>query len=139
MMVMKRIALALAGVALVAALTGCDSADHKSLSQVAQAATGFMASAKAKDMDVTLMIEPLKVGENRMVVTLSDESIAAVEAQVIMASMGHGLVVDLVQTGPGKWESTNQVIDMDGRWMVRLKSTLPDGEEKAATFHMIVK
>lgn len=139
MMITKRIALVLAGVALVAALTGCDSADHKSITHVAQAASGFVETAKAKDLDLTLTVAPLKVGENHFIVNLNDETVAAVEAQVIMATMGHGTVVDLVQTAPGKWEATNKAIEMNGRWMIRLKATTQSGEEKAATFHMVVK
>lgn len=142
-MTLKRKA-ALAGLllALAVAAAGCGGAggqEPKAKRGVAEAAAGFTETAQAQDMKITLAIEPLKVGENRFVVNLSDKSVTAVEAQVVMATMGHGLVVDLNQTAPGRFEASSPVIDMDGRWMVRIKATLASGAENDATFHFVIK
>lgn len=131
-----RLVLSAVLLGLLASLTGCAAVQGGTK---AQAAGGFMESAQADGLGVTLAIEPVKPGENRFLVTLNQNDVSAVEAQVIMATMGHGAVVDLNQTAPGKWEVSSGVIDMEGRWMIRVKSTLTSGTEKTATFHLVVK
>jgi len=144
MSIRQRMALAAAGLALMGALTGCGSAGTAAVTGaaaagVAKAATGFTETAKAGDLKVTLTTTPLKIGDNTFEVEVSDPSVTAVEAQVIMASMGHGQIVDLTQKGPGKFAATHSVIDMDGRWLIRVKATTAAGSEQTATFHLVVK
>lgn len=133
----QKTALAALGLAMLIALTGCDNG--KPHVQKAEAAAAFMETARAEDLNVTLAIEPLKVGENRFLVTVSDKEATAVEAQVVMASMGHGTIVDLQRTAPGTFEITTGAIDHDGRWLIRVLTTTRDGAEKTATFHLVVK
>lgn len=124
----------LVGAALLLALTGCATPVRKAA--VAQAAETFAESALAGDVNVTLAIAPIQIGSNRFKVTVDDPSVTAVEAQVIMASMGHGSVVDLTPAGPGRFEVDTNIIDMTGKWMIRTKLTTDSGETKAATFHL---
>ena len=134
-------ALAAAGLAAIVVLTGCATAEKAVTPKVAQAAepaVAFRETDKADDLSVTLTVDPLKPGENRFEVLLSDKAVTAVEAQIIMASMGHGNIVDMQQVAPGKWAITSNLIDMDGRWMVRIESTLASGDTKTATFYLVV-
>ncbi|HEY3366179.1 MAG TPA: hypothetical protein VGK74_14090 [Symbiobacteriaceae bacterium] len=136
----KYLALTLAGVALVATLTGCNSAGPVTAGHVAQAASGFKETDDASGLKITLLVEPYQIGTNHLVVTLDRKDVAAVEAQVIMAAMGHGQVADLKQaaTNQTRWEADDSTINMDGPWLVRVLATLPDGTEKSALFHLVV-
>jgi hypothetical protein len=142
-MAMKRMALAAMGLALLVALTGCGSAAMVGATavpkRVAEAAQGFVETDKSGGIAITLAVEPLKIGDNQIMVTFDDKSVQAAEAQVIMASMGHGAVTDLVRSPSGRWEATVPTIDMEGKWLIRVKATLASGEEKQAMFHLSVK
>lgn len=138
---MKRTLVAAVGVVLLAALTGCTgSATTIPAGAVAQAAPGgFVETDKIDGIPVKLSIEPFKPGDNTFVVTTTDAGIAAVETQVIMLEMGHGAVLDLAPAASGRYEVTSPVIDMDGRWMLRVKLTTMVGAEKLATFYGKIK
>ncbi len=140
-MFVKRLSLIVMALGLAVTVTGCGSATPPVAPHAAkaEAATAFTESAKAGDMDVTLTVDPLKVGENRIIVTVSDPTVKAVEAQVIMATMGHGRVLDLEQAAPGRFEIKTSTIEMEGRWMIRVKATPATGEAKDTTFHLVVK
>jgi hypothetical protein len=118
-------------------LFGCGGADQGA--GVARAAAGYEESLKAGDLTLTLAVSPARTGENRFTVVTSRPDVKAVEAQVVMATMGHGAVVDLVPQGDGRFTNTSPVIDMAGRWMVRVKATLPDGQQRDATFYFQVQ
>ncbi len=62
----------------------------------------------------------------------------AAKAQVIMATMGHGSMVDMELVAPGRFEVTDPAINMEGRWMIRIVATLPSGEEAVAVFYLEV-
>lgn len=135
----NRFALAAVGLLLLAALTGCTSAGQKPATAVAQAAAGYTETLKtAQGLAITLATEPLKVGPNRLLVTLDQKDAKATEAQVIMGSMGHGVVVDLTRVAPGRYEASADM-NMEGKWLVRVKATLPSGEETDALFQFTVK
>lgn len=138
---MNKLLVAASAVALVAALTGCSGAAATiPTGPVAQAApSGFVQSDKADTIPVKLSIEPFQPGDNTFVVTTDEAGIAAVESQVIMMEMGHGAILDMVQAAPGRYEVASPVIDMEGKWMVRVKLTTTAGEEKLATFYGKVK
>lgn len=137
---MNRIALLLVAFGMLLSLAGCDSAKTPvPHAAKAQAANVFMETAKAGGTDLTLAIDPVKVGDNRLLVTVADPAVEAVEAQVIMATMGHGVIVDLNKVAPGRFEANTGAIDMDGRWMIRVKATPAGGEAKDATFHLVIK
>lgn len=140
---MKRTLLAAAGLALLMALTGCTAAAKDAPvappKNVAQAAQGFHQTDDSGGLKTTLTVEPLQIGENHFVVSFDSQNVQAAEAQVVMATMGHGQVVDLTQNAAGKWEVTTPALYMDGKWMIRIKATLTTGEEKAAVFQFELK
>lgn len=138
---MKRLLVAASAVALIATLAGCSgSATTIPTGAVAQAApSGFVESDNIDGLPVKITIEPFQPGENSFVVTTADSGIASVETQVIMLEMGHGAILDLAPTSAGRYEVTSPVIDMDGKWMLRVKLTTSDGEEKLATFYGKIK
>ncbi|HYG58180.1 MAG TPA: hypothetical protein VD902_08995 [Symbiobacteriaceae bacterium] len=143
-MSIRRMALAATSVALLGALAGCGSAGTAAVTGaaaagVAHAAAGYTETEKDGDLGITLAIEPLTVGENTFLVNVSDPSVTAVEAQVIMASMGHGEIIDLNLQSPGRFAARHGAISMEGRWLVRVKATLASGDEKDVLFHMAVK
>lgn len=127
---MKRIIILIAGLVALLALTGCHTPDdptpHVAVA-TAKAEGAFMETAKVNGRQITLAIEPVKVGPNRLIVTLDDKQAKAVEAALIMSAMGHGTVVDLAQAAPGRWEISTDALGMDGRWMVRVRTTPADG------------
>ena len=141
----QRAALAAVGILLLGALAGCAAAGTAAVTgpgpkpAAAKAATGFAEKAKAEDVSVTLAVEPLKVGDNRFVVTVDRQDVKAVEAQIVMASMGHGQILDLTQTAPGKFEIDTSAVDMEGRWMFRIQLTDGAEQTKTAVFHTVVK
>jgi|GEM_PF-5557382 len=137
-------ALALAGMALAGALAGCAAAASPVAvtpppKAAAKPADGLLQTAKAEDLNVTLAVEPLKIGDNHLVVTVDKAGVKAVEAQIIMATMGHGQIVDLQQTAPGKFEVDTAAIDMEGRWMFRIVVTDATDASKTAIIHAVVK
>lgn len=137
---MRRLALILTGAALAAALTGCHTADHEPhVSQTAQAASGYMESAEVNGTKITLTVDAARVGTNWLVVTTDDTEATVAEAQVIMATMGHGEVVPLTRTAPGRFEARTDAISMDGRWMIRVKHSGSAAGERVASFHLNVK
>lgn len=140
---MRRTLLAAAGLALLMALTGCTAASKDAPvappKNVAQAAQGLFETDDSGGLKTTLAIEPLKIGENHFLVGFDSHNVQAVEAQVVMATMGHGQVVDLTQNAAGKWEATTPALYMEGKWLVRIKATLTTGEEKAAVFQFELK
>lgn len=139
---MKHFALAAAvGTMLVAVLTGCTGAAATiPAAPVAQAApSGFAETDKVDGIPVKVSVEPFKPGENRFMVTTDAQGIAAVETQVIMLEMGHGEILEMTPSGSGQYEVTSPVIDMEGKWMLRVKLTTSAGEEKLATFYAKVK
>lgn len=131
---------------MLAALAGCGgAADGARLvgataPAVTQAASrGFKGTEEADGMKMTLAIDPLQVGDNHIRVVLNTKDVAAVEAQIIMGTMGHGDVIDLARgADPAQWEAGFETINMDGKWLVRVQATLPDGTEKAALFQFNV-
>ncbi|HYF92126.1 MAG TPA: FixH family protein [Symbiobacteriaceae bacterium] len=136
----QRAALIVTGLALVGALAGCAAAGTAAVTPpVKKPVTGFQETAKADDLNVTLTVEPLKVGDNHVAVKVAGQDVQAVEAQIIMASMGHGQIVDLNPTAAGTFEIDTPAIDMEGRWMVRINVTDAAGTAKTAVFHMVVK
>gem|GEM_PF-4439686 len=130
---------------MLAALSGCSGSattiPQASGTTVAQAApvTGFVETDEVDGIEMKLDIQPFQPGNNTFSVTTQESGIAAIECQVIMLEMGHGLILDLTQVSPGKWEGTSPVIDMDGKWMMRVKATLDDGTEKLIPFYGKVK
>jgi hypothetical protein len=135
----SRIVLAAVGVALLAALAGCGSGSPKPSTSVVQAASGFMETEKVDGLAITLVIpDPIHIGDNRIVVTL-DKNATAVEVQVIMGTMGHGTVADLTKNAGGAWEATTSTINMEGKWLIRVKATMPDGTDRSALFQFTVK
>lgn len=141
MRLMQKGALVAAGLAAIVVLTGCATAQKAVAPKVAEAAVpavAFQETEKVDDLSVTLTADPLKAGTNHFEVTLSDKTVTAVEAQVIMASMGHGNVVEMPQVAPGKFALTSDLMNMDGRWMVRIEATLASGDTKTATFYLVV-
>lgn len=137
----QRTALAVTGLALLGALAGCAAAGTAAVTSPATPAAkaGFTETAKAEDLNLTLAVEPLKVGDNHFVVKVDKQDAKAVEAQVVMAAMGHGQIVDLNQTAPGTWEITTPAIDMEGRWMIRVVVTDGADADKTAVFYTVVK
>ncbi|HWI53344.1 MAG TPA: hypothetical protein VNT01_14470, partial [Symbiobacteriaceae bacterium] len=92
-------ALAVTGLAMVGALTGCAAAAGPAAvtpppKAAAKPANGLLETAKAEDLNVTLAVEPLKIGSNHLVVKVDKADVKAVEAQIIMATMGHGQIVE---------------------------------------------
>lgn len=134
---MKKLTLAAVGVFVVTTLTGCaGSAATIPVAPVVKAApSGFVERETVDGIPVELRIEPFQVGENQFVVTTSPDSVASVETQVIMLSMGHGQVVSMADAGSGRFEATSPAIEMDGKWMLRVKLKTRSGEEKQATFY----
>lgn len=139
----QRAALAAAGIGLVGALAGCAAAGPAAVTAPAPSAkapaAAYRQSAKAEDLNVTLAVDPFKIGENHFVVTVDKPDVKAVEVQVIMATMGHGQILDLTQTAPGKFEGDSAVIDMEGRWMMRVQVTDAADQAKTAVLHTVVK
>jgi len=88
---------------------------------------------------VTLSIDPLQAGENRLVVTINGAATRAAEAHVVMTAMGHGQVVDLEQVAPDRYEVSTGAIEMEGAWMVRIKFTTVNNQEQTASFYLTVK
>lgn len=138
---MKNAILAAVGALLVAALTGCAGAAATiPAAPVAQAApSGLVETDQVEGIPVTLSVQPFMPGENQFVVTTADEGIAAVETHVIMLDMGHGEILEMARPDSGRYEVTSSVIDMDGKWMLRVKLTTTAGEEKMATFYGKIK
>ncbi|MFZ5817591.1 MAG: hypothetical protein ACOY93_20215 [Bacillota bacterium] len=138
---MKRAFIAVLGVVVLTALTGCSGsvATIPAKPEAQTAPTGFVESDKAGDIPVTLRVEPFKPGENTFVLTTPESGIAAAEVQVIMLEMGHGAILDMAQTAPGRYEVSSSVIDMDGKWMLRVKLTTTAGEEKLVPFYGKIK
>ncbi|HWI62592.1 MAG TPA: FixH family protein [Symbiobacteriaceae bacterium] len=141
--VWQRAALAAAGILILGALAGCAAAGPAAVTAPAPkapaAAKAFAETAKAEDVSVKLAVEPLKVGENHFAVTVDSKDVKAVEAQIVMASMGHGQIVELTQTAPGKFEVDTAALDMEGRWMFRIQVTDGADQTKTAVFHTVVK
>ena len=135
----QRAALIMTGVALLGALAGCTAAVTAPAKPPAVPVSGFRESGKAEDLNVTLTVEPLKVGDNHFVVKTEKQDLQAAEAQIIMATMGHGQIVAMNRTAPGTFEIDSGAIDMEGRWMLRIELTDAAGEYKTAVFHMVVK
>lgn len=138
----RRIALILAGGALLAALAGCASpASPRTATAAASApqAEGYHETQETGAGKVTLALYPARAGSNKLTVTLDSTEATAVEAQLIMADMGHGTVVPLQPAGPGRYEAPAANLEMDGRWMIRIKATLPSGETREARFTVNVK
>ena len=132
---MIRVFIAAAAVALMATALGCTSKPNSS-GAVAQAAPGgFVQSDKVDGIPVKLSVEPFKPGTNTFVVLTQESGITAVETQSIMLEMGHGEILDMPNTAPGRYEVTSTAIDMEGKWMLRVKLTTTSGEEKLATFY----
>lgn len=135
---MKKAVLAALGVVLATTLAGCGgSAAKLPTGAVAQAApAGFAAAGKAGEFPVNLAVEPFEIGHNTFVVTSDAANIAEVETQVVMLDMGHGAVLDMTQTAPGRYEVESDVLNMAGKWMLRVKVTdAKTGEEKQAIFY----
>ncbi len=141
----KPVVLAVVGVALLAALSGCTSSvatiTQAGGTTVAQAAPvkGFVETDKVDELQVKLSIQPFQPGENSFSVRTRESGIAEIQCQVIMLEMGHGLILDMEQASPGHWQVKSPVIDMDGKWMIRVKMTLDDGTEKLLPFYGKVK
>lgn len=136
---MKRLVLVVGALAGLVALTGCGTvADSMTHVAKAEAATLFSETETVDGLTINLSVDPLQVGENHLVATFSDPKLTEVEAQVVMATMGHGHVVDLTQASPGRFEATTAAIEMNGRWLIRIRATLPGGETKDALFHLNV-
>lgn len=134
----KRAVLAALGVVIMTTLAGCGgSAATISTGAVAQAApVGFVAAGKAGEFPINLAVEPFEIGKNTFVVTSDAADIAEVETQVVMLEMGHGAVLEMTQTGPGRYEVESPVLNMGGKWMLRVKVTdAKTGEEKQAIFY----
>jgi len=135
---MKRLGPAVILLAGALTLTGCGTAQSPRLSVAkAEAASTFMQTEMVDGLTISLSVAPLQVGENHLVATVSDPKLTEVEAQVVMATMGHGKVVDLTPAGPGRFEATTGAIEMNGRWIVRIRANPPGGgEAKDALFHL---
>ncbi|MDF2631224.1 MAG: hypothetical protein K0R39_5055 [Symbiobacteriaceae bacterium] len=141
----QRAALAATGILLLGALAGCAAAGAAAVTAPPKAQTkappkaGFTDTKTVENLQVTLMADPYKVGENKFMVDLNQTDVKTVEAQIIMQSMGHGQVLDLVQTSPGHWEASSKVIDMVGPWMIRVQAVTAADAELTATFMTQVK
>ena len=149
---MKRLSWFLISLAVLASVTGCSKGDSNQTRSAGPAAAvsaaastpkaqgPFSDKTKVDGVTIGLTVEPFKIGENHFVVTLSDPKYTAVEFQVIMQSMGHGAILDMTPAGAGKFEVTSGAIDMDGKWMLRVRASTADGETvKQATFYTDVK
>ncbi|MFZ5822761.1 MAG: hypothetical protein ACOY94_00215 [Bacillota bacterium] len=132
---MIRAFVAAVAVAFMATALGCTSKPNSS-GAVAQAApVGFVQSETVDGIPVKLSVEPFKPGSNTFVVLTQETGITAVETQVIMLEMGHGEILDMPPTAAGRYEVTSPAINMEGKWMLRVKLTTTSGEEKLATFY----
>lgn len=134
---MKHYVLAAVGLVLITTLSGCaGSAATIPAAPVAQAEPGgFVETDQIDGIPVKLSVQPLKPGENKFVVSTNDAGIQSVETQVIMLEMGHGEILPMSRTAPGQYEVTSPVIDMAGKWMLRVRLTTDAGQEKLATFY----
>lgn len=137
----QRAALAATGILLLGALAGCAAAGTAAVTAPpkAQPKAGFSETKKVENLSVTLAADPFKIGANKFMVTLDQTDVKAVEAQIIMSSMGHGQILDLVQVSPGTWEASSSVIDMVGPWMIRVQAVTAADAELTATFMTQVK
>lgn len=136
---MRRLWVLAAALLALPHLSGCDTADKKGPHTAqASAASAFVESAAVDGVGITLSIDPLKVGENRFVILTDDPKTVSVEAQVIMASMGHGVFVSLNPAAPGRYEAVSSAIDMNGRWLVRIKTTTEGGKERSTQFSLLL-
>jgi len=96
-------------------------------------------TATVNGTQINLLIDPLKIGENRLIATVQGPPTQSVEAHVIMTEMGHGDVVYLNQVAPGRYEASTESLSMEGPWMIRIKVTGTDDKSQTATFHLKLK
>lgn len=137
----QRAALAATGILLLGALAGCAAAGTAAVTAPpkAPAKASFSDTKTVENLKVTLTAAPLKVGENKFTVTLDQKDVKAVDVQIIMTSMGHGQILEMVQVAPGTWEGSSSVIDMTGPWMLRVQAVTATEAELTATFMTQVK
>lgn len=138
---MKGLWILAAALMALPVLSGCAAAAQTvSYTAKANAAGAFMETESIDGLAITLSIDPVVVGDNRLVVLVDDPTrVTGVEAQVIMANMGHGAIVDLHQAAPGRYEAATNAISMDGRWMIRVEAERAEGDPLTAVFYLSVK
>jgi hypothetical protein len=141
----QRAALAVTGLMLMGALAGCAAAAGGTAAVAVPAKPApaktlppipFKGSEKADGLTFTLAVDPTSVADHYHIAVTVDKPVKAVEAQMVMAEMGHGDIVELSPTGPNKFEADTEVINMSGKWLARIEAAISDDETKAVQFYM---
>lgn len=130
-------------------LTGCAGAPVAMVAAPAVKQTAATEAAKPAQTDrfeerievaggaLRLTATNLKGGAATQLTVTGEGGLVPYQIQGIMGTMGHGWVADLTAagdswTGKATWE-------MDGPWILRVKSKDANGQEQVALFHLQVQ